>query len=232
MPTGYHVRMHLVPIPAGSFLMGKNGSRTDEAPAHRVEFPAFRAAVSPVTNAEYAAFVAAAGAPPPPFVHEERFADPAQPVVGINWFDAVAFAAWLSERDGITYRLPTEAEREFAALGGLDSGDWPWPGDRHPSASAIDAFTAPHPPTDACANGYGLRCMAENVHEWCSDWYSPTYYAESPGYAPAGPASGQRRVSRGGAWRHSTKVTRINARSSLIPTFRYSDFGFRLYADA
>lgn len=224
--------MNLVPIPGGTFLMGKDGSRPDEAPAHRVELPPFMAAVSPVTNAEYAEFVAATGAPPPPFLIEERFADPEQPVVGINWFDAVAFAKWLSERDGLAYRLPTEAEREFAALGGRDGGDWPWPEARHPIASVIDAYTAPHAPTDACANGYGLRCMAENVHEWCSDWYSPAYYAESPAFAPAGPVSGQRRASRGGSWRHREKVTRINARSSLVPTFRYSDFGFRLYADA
>lgn len=224
--------MHLATIPGGTFLMGKDGSRPEEAPAHRVTLAPFRAAISPVTNAEYAEFVAATGAPPPPFINEERFADPAQPVVGINWFDAVAFAGWLSARDGIAYRLPTEAEREFAALGGLESGDWPWPGERHPIAGAIDAYTAPHPPTEACANGYGLRCMAENVHEWCSDWYSPMYYSVSPEFAPCGPGSGQRKASRGGSWRHREKVTRVNARSSLAPTFRYSDFGFRLYADA
>ena len=224
--------MHLLPIPGGAFLMGKDASRTDEAPAHHVQLPPFRAAVSPVTNVEYAAFVAATGAPPPPFLIEERFADPELPVVGINWFDAIAFAEWLSECDGIAYRLPTEAEREFAALGGLPGGDWPWTGDRHPIAATIDAYTAPHPPADACANGYGLRCMAENVHEWCSDWYSPSYYAGSPPVSPPGPPEGQRRASRGGSWRHREKVTRVNARSSLIPTFRYSDFGFRLYADA
>jgi len=228
--SGTMCGMEFVAIPGGAFLMGKDGSRADEGPVHRVMVPPFRAAISPVTNAEYAEFVAATGALPPPFINEERFADPAQPVVGINWFDAVAFAEWLSERDGVVYRLPTEAEREFAARGGLESLDWPWEGDRHPIAEAIDAFAGPHAPTDACANGYGLRCMAENVHEWCSDWYSPTYYAESPEFAPAGPASGQRKASRGGAWRHREKVTRINARSSLVPAFRYSDFGFRLYA--
>jgi len=74
--------------------------------------------------------------------------------------------------------------------------------------------------------------MAENVHEWCSDWYSPTYYAESPSDNPRGPAAGVRRASRGGAWRHREKTTRINARSSLVPEFRYSDFGFRVCADA
>jgi formylglycine-generating enzyme required for sulfatase activity len=212
--------------------MGNDGSRADEAPQHRVTIAAFRAAPSPVTNAEYAAYIAAAGVAAPPFAHEAQFADPAQPVVGINWFDAVAYCEWLSAATGIPFRLPTEAEREFAALGGRDGGDWPWPGDHHPAADTIDAYAGPHAPLEACANGYGLRCMAENVHEWCSDWYDAHYYAASPEDAPTGPANPTRRRSaRGGAWRHKEKVTRINARSSLDPTFRYSDFGFRLYAD-
>jgi sulfatase modifying factor 1 len=72
--------------------------------------------------------------------------------------------------------------------------------------------------------------MTENVHEWCLDWYDAGYYAVSPTFAPTGPAAGRRKVSRGGAWRHSNKFTRVNARSSLDPSFRYSDFGFRVYA--
>jgi formylglycine-generating enzyme required for sulfatase activity len=87
-------------------------------------------------------------------------------------------------------------------------------------------------PLPECANGYGLFCMAENVHEWCSDWYSATYYAQAPRESPVGPAQGVRRASRGGSWRHREKVTRINARSSIPPEFRYSDYGFRVYADA
>jgi formylglycine-generating enzyme required for sulfatase activity len=222
----------LVPIPGGEFTMGKDGSRADEAPAHRVVIGPFRAAVTPVTNADYATYLAATSATPPPFLGEERFAAPDGPVVGINWFEAIAYCDWLKTQSGTAYRLPTEAEREFAALGGLAGGDWPWPGERHPIAHLIDAMDGPHVPREECANGYGLRCMAENVHEWCSDWYSPAYYAVSPVECPRGPADGKRRVSRGGAWRHKEKVTRINARSSLDPSFRYSDFGFRLYADA
>jgi formylglycine-generating enzyme required for sulfatase activity len=73
--------------------------------------------------------------------------------------------------------------------------------------------------------------MAENVHEWCSDWYSASYYAVSPAHSPPGPRTGDRRASRGGSWRHSVKFTRINARSSIPPAFRYNDYGFRVYSD-
>lgn len=231
MTSTHLIAPELVAIGGGTFLMGKDGSRKDEAPPHEVSIGPFRAAVSPVTNAEYAAFVTATGAPAPPFVGEERFAAPGLPAVGISWFDAVAYCEWLARESGIPFRLPTEAEREFAALGGRDGGDWPWEGERHPIADWIDSRDGPHAPREECANGYGLRCMAENVHEWCSDWYDAGYYAVSPRESPAGPPDGKRRASRGGAWRHRDKTTRINARSSIPPEFRYSDYGFRVYAD-
>jgi formylglycine-generating enzyme required for sulfatase activity len=222
--------MDWVLVPAGLFVMGKDGSRADETPAHKVRVSAFLAAPRPVTNAEYERFRAATGVEAPPFLDEPRFAEADAPVVGINWFDALAYCEWLSAETGGRCRLPTEAEREWAGPGGRE-GDWPWPGDRHPAAARIDAMDGPHVPLAECQNGFGLFCMAENVHEWCSDWYDAGYYAMSPEDNPRGPASGKRRASRGGAWRHREKVTRINARSSLDPGFRYSDFGFRVYAD-
>lgn len=222
----------LANIRGGTFRMGKDGSRPDEAPAHEVTVSPFRAGIRPVSNAEYAAYVAATGAPPPPFLDDERFAAPDGPVVGVNWYDAVAYCAWLAETTGIPFRLSSEAEREFAALGGRIAGDWPWDGDLHPEHARIDAMPGPHVPLAACANGYGLFCMAENVHEWCSDWYGAAYYAESPAIDPVGPGETKRKASRGGSWRHRDKTTRINARSSLAPDFHYSDFGMRVYADA
>jgi formylglycine-generating enzyme required for sulfatase activity len=222
---------NFIDIPGGSFVMGKDDSRKDEGPAHDVTVVAFRAAISPVTNAEYARFVAETGAQPATFSTERKFAEPDQPVVCMNWFDAVAYCEWLGTQTGRRCRLPTEAEREWAARGGIQAGDWPWDGG-HPGAAAVNAFDRPHAPAAICANGYGLRCMAENVHEWCSDWYDAAYYAVSPSLNPQGPCEGVRRASRGGSWRHREKFTRVNARSSLVPTFRYSDFGFRVYADA
>jgi formylglycine-generating enzyme required for sulfatase activity len=218
-------------VPGGTFVMGKADSRADEAPPHAVSVRAVLAAETPVTNRQYAAFRAAASAAEPPFLAEQRFAEPEAPVVGINWFEAVAYCEWLSTTTGRRFRLPTEAEREFAALGGLASSDWPWPGERAGFVAWVNSLEGPHVPSDACANGYGLRCMAENVHEWCLDWYDAAYYASSPADNPGGPETGKRKASRGGSWRHREKTTRINARSSLVPEFRYSDFGFRVYAD-
>jgi formylglycine-generating enzyme required for sulfatase activity len=74
--------------------------------------------------------------------------------------------------------------------------------------------------------------MVDNLHEWCSDWYDAGYYASSPARSPRGPASGRRRASRGGSWRHSVKFNRISARSSLDPSYHYNDYGFRVFADA
>jgi formylglycine-generating enzyme required for sulfatase activity len=225
----------LVLIEGGAFLMGNNRGRADERPAHPVLLAPFRAAVRPLTNAEYAAFVMATGHEPPPFLDDERFSDPALPVVGVSWFDAVAYCEWLIAESGRRYRLPTEAEREYASLGGREQVDWPW-GDKAPSErrelEAVAWLERPHVPSSVCANGYGLLCMADNVHEWCSDWYSADYYASSPEESPAGPAAGRRRVSRGGSWRHQVKFNRLTSRSSLDPSFRYNDYGFRVYTDA
>jgi formylglycine-generating enzyme len=224
----------LVTIPAGSFVMGNDAGRSNERPAHTVAVGAFQAAVRPVSNAEYRAFLAATGYEAPPFIDDARFSDLKQPVVAVSWYDAVAYCRWLTAATGARFRLPAEAEREYAALGGLEGVDWPW-GDETPEAcaerAAIGRLDRPHTPTVACANGFGLLCMADNIHEWCSDWYDAAYYGNSPPEAPAVPASGSRRSSRGGSWRHQIKFTRLSARSSLDPSYRYNDYGFRLYAD-
>lgn len=222
-------------LPGGSFEMGANDRRRDERPAHTVSLAAFRAAERPVTNEQYAAFVEQTTAPSPPFWSQQHFRIPDAPIVGVSWHDAVAYCEWLSGQVGTHFRLPTEAEREYAARGGLDGADWPEPSDAWPDDPArVEVALAEHPhvPLDACRNGFGLYCMADNVHEWCSDWYDRGYYAVSPQISPAGPATGVRRASRGGSWRHRIKFTRVGARSSLSPNYRYNDYGFRIYADA
>ncbi len=207
--------------------MGDEAGRPDERPAHHVWLSAFRIALLPVTNQEYAAFVAATGHEPPRFWEDARFNAPDQPVVGVSWLDAVAYCRWLREATGQPYRLPTEAEREKAARGGVEGWRFPW-GDDPGEAGGRFPQDAPRPAGLSAPNGYGLFDMAYNVHEWCADWYDPDYYRRSPERDPQGPAGGTRRASRGGAWRHQVKVSRCAARSSLDPAFRYNDYSFRV----
>lgn len=218
-------------IPAGSFMMGDDAGRPDERPAHRVTLDKFRLAVLPVTNAGYAQFLEATGCEPPRFWDDSDFNAPQQPVVGVSWFEAVAYCDWLSASLGANYRLPTEAEWERAARGGKEStypwGDEPFDGGggRFKQEATWEVGRAP-------PNPYGLVDVGFNVHEWCSDWYDAGYYAVSPEHDPKGPPSGERRASRGGAWRHLVKVSRCSARSSIPPDYRYNDYGFRVAAGA
>jgi formylglycine-generating enzyme required for sulfatase activity len=151
-------------------------------------------------------------------------------VVGVSWFDALAYCQWLSDTSGRPVRLPTEAERAWAAGGGA-STPYPW-GEAQfpPGASFPDTGPLDQPPRvfSTPANEFGLYHMADGVHEWCSDWYSPDYYRRSPSHDPTGPRTGVRRVSRGGSWRHQIPVTRCAARSSLPPDRRFTDYGFRI----
>jgi len=195
--------------------MGQDDGRDEERPAHRVIVSPFRMARCQVTNADFAAF------------RKFEFADPALPVVSVSWFDAAAYCEWLAAQWKLPVRLPTEAEWEFAARGGFAQRLYPW-GDALPAKQSDRWRDGPEPVGRGEPNGYGLFDMCQNVHEWCSDWYDPGYYAVSPEVDPQGPAQGVRRASKGGAWRHHIKFSRCAARSSIPPDFRYADYGFRV----
>jgi formylglycine-generating enzyme len=217
-----------VAVPGGAFLMGSAGGRPDEQPVHEVEVQPFRVSRTPVTRAQYAPFLEAAGVPAPPWWSDARFAAPDQPVVGITWFEAQAYAEWLSRLCAAHFRLPTEAEWEYAARGGLAQAETAWGGSLPAGEVPEGALAAPWPVARGTANGFGLFDAGTIVHEWCTDWYAPAYYATSPRRDPAGPEEGERRSSRGGSWRHHVRWSPPSARSSLPPEFRYSDYGFRL----
>jgi formylglycine-generating enzyme required for sulfatase activity len=225
------IEIETVLVAAGRFRMGDASGRGDEQPEHEVYVSAFRIALLPVTNEEYGRFVAETGHEPSRFHDDPSFNAPLQPVVGVSWFDAAAYCAWLSERRAARWRLPTEAERERAARGGVEGARYPWGDDAGPDGGRF-AQDAPNVVGQSQTNGYGLFDMGYNVHEWCSDWYGEDYYARSPKRDPKGPPSGKRRASRGGAWRHQIKISRCAARSSLDPSFRYNDYGFRVVREA
>lgn len=211
--------------------MGCARGQENERPCHRVRVDDFALGRFPVVNREYNAFLDSTQTMAPSFLSDPIFSHPEQPVVGVSWDEVMAYCRWLTAITGREIRLPSEAEREYAARGGREGALYPW-GDEAPEArnligcdpeSGGPARVGVNPP-----NGFGLYDMSEGVHEWCADWYDYRYYSYSPEQNPRGPALGERRVSRGGSWRHRLKFSRCAARSSLPPSFKYADYGFRV----
>ena len=180
----------------------------------------FQLGRTPVTNALYAPFLAAGLAPAPPWWNDRAFISPRQPVVGVTWEEAVMYCDWLSAAIGGRWRLPTEAEWEFAACGGLEHPATAW-GDSVPPGEIPDGpLDAPWEAGRGKPNGYGLCDMGTIVHEWCAEWRE----TERPNLP-------KRRSSRGGSWRHAVRWSAPSAQSSLPPDYRYSDYGFRVARD-
>jgi sulfatase modifying factor 1 len=220
----------MIIIRAGEFLMGCDTFANNERPVHRVFVDEFAIGRFAITNREYKSFIEEAGHQVPSGWTDSLFNHPDQPVTGVSWFDATAYCEWLSETSGKIYRLPTEAEWERAARGGLEGNLYTW-GDEPPQLQPSYAelwLSGPERVGLRAPNGFGIHDISENVHEWCADWFDETYYLHSPARNPRGAEIGIRRASRGGSWRHKVKITRVAARSSIPPGFRYSDYGFRV----
>jgi sulfatase modifying factor 1 len=217
-------------IPEGWFLMGSEAGQDNECPVHRVWVDAFQLGAFQVTNSEYAKFLQETGAAQRPSWNDPNLNNPRQPVVSASWFDAMRYCEWLSPYLGKPCRLPTEAEWERAARGGVEGQLYPW-GDEPPQSRPDYASrwkTGPEPVAMQAANGYGLFDIGENIHEWCNDWFDAGYYLHSAERNPQGPETGERKASRGGSWRHHVKISRCAARSSIPPAFQYADYGFRV----
>lgn len=175
------------------------------------------------------------------------------PVVNVTWNDAVAMAKWLSETEGHTYRLPTEAEWEYAARAGTRTryytGDEPqsllkaanvfdadaaqnWPQWRSYALAGHDGFAFTSPVGSFAPNAFGLYDMHGNAWEWTADWYDEHYYANSPVDNPKGPATGVVRVRRGGSWHTWSFYARASYRNWNTPSTRYTLVGMRLLREA
>jgi formylglycine-generating enzyme required for sulfatase activity len=263
-------------IPAGTFRMGSpdedQDAGNDEKPQHEVQIGAFHLGVTEVTRGEFRRFVDESGyrteaekdgkggygwnEEKRTFEYDPKYTwlSPGfkqtddHPVVVVSWNDATAFCEWLSRVEGQTYRLPTEAEWEYACrartttkyfsgddpeslatVGNVADGtakakypEWTW------SIAARDGFVYTAPVGHFQPNRFGLYDMHGNVWEWCRDEYDADYYKKSPRKDPPGPPRSEMGVVRGGGWYYVSRVCRSAARVRFSPENRIYDGGFRV----
>ena len=222
------IGMEFVSIPAGTFTMGgdwdKEQADENELPKHAVTFEsAFYIGKVTVTQSQWAALMD---------INPSQFIGDDLPVETVSHNDAGEFIRRLNETEQTdTYRLPTEAEWEYAARAGSENTYCFGPGrmklpDYAWYKNNSDKQT--HPVGQLRPNDWGLFDMHGNVHEWCSDWYDRNYYAASPGKSPEGPPSGLARVLRGGDWGSDDWYCRCAIRSLSSPDRRSPRVGFRV----
>ncbi len=259
----------MVVIPPGDFEMGSPGSEAgrtdDEGPVHRVNVATFALVRTEITRGQFAAFVkqtgystgdkcsTLAGGKVAESKASWRDTDSAQddshPVVCVNWNDAKAYADWLSLYTGKTYRLPTEAEWEYAARGNSSTARY-WGGNPdsactyanvadktaqaqiHGASSwtvhnCTDGFAYSAPVGSFKANAFGLNDMLGNVWEWTEDSYHGSY-SDAPNDGSTWQGDGAKRVLRGGSWNSGPRDVRAAVRNSYEPGARFGFFGFRL----
>ncbi len=221
-------------IPAGTFQMGSTTGDSDEKPVHPVTLHAFYMDIYEVTNARYQKFVESTGYAQPPLAHNPHFNAPDTPVVQVNWRDAAAYAAWANKR------LPTEAEWEYAARGGLVGKRYP-NGDiiTHADAnlagiSGTDKWKWTAPVGSFLSNGYHIYDMAGNVWEWCFDEYNSEFYSlstqDNPRFGEEDtPDRENFRILRGGGWGGAPEDLRVADRWYHLSSG--STIGFRCVKD-
>jgi formylglycine-generating enzyme required for sulfatase activity len=221
------IGMKLVLIPAGEFLMGspegENGRHYFAGPQHRVKITKeFYMGTTEVTQAQWKVIM---GYNPSDFIGDDL------PVESVSWDECQTFLKILSAKEGKKYRLPTEAEWEYACRAGSPTkyyfgenyeklDEYGWYGENS------DGTT--HPVGGKRPNAWGLYDMHGNVDERCQDFFGKDYYKNSPAANPTGPESGESRVDRGGCWRDIPRSCGSASRNSVLPDIRRNYLGFRV----
>jgi serine/threonine-protein kinase len=220
----------MIMVPAGHFWMGsrmEESKNESEKPRHRVQLATYYIDKCPVTNQAYRRFVKETGYPEPPCWADPQFNHPLQPVVGVSWHDAAAYAKWANKR------LPSEAEWEKAARG-AEGFIYPWGNQFVPGKANVDFATNQTSQVGQFPGGsssYGCLDLIGNVWEWCEDWFDEKYYASSPPQTPTGPKKGQKKVIRGGAWDTISFNCRNAFRFFADPAVKAHNIGFRCVVD-
>jgi formylglycine-generating enzyme len=232
-------------LQGNTFKMGLRGQSMDEKPVHDVKLDNFWVSKFEVTVAEWKEYCNATKKVMP------RLPDwgwqDNEPIVGISWYDAIDYCNWLSSKSSLApcyrksgnevewiktangYRLPTEAEWEFAARGGKLTKNFTYSGSEDPKSTGWyneNSDNKPHKVGTKIPNEMGVFDMSGNVREWCWDWYDETYYRFSPKENPSGPESGRTKVSRGGSW--LTNDISVTIRISNTPDVNPLDCGIRI----
>jgi formylglycine-generating enzyme required for sulfatase activity len=218
------VSFKMMPVEGGTFTMGATSEQTllfeqpedDEKPTHQVTLSSYMIGETEVTQGLWKAVM---GSNPSYFKGDNL------PVEDVSWDDCQEFINKLNELTGKTFRLPTEAEWEFAARGGNKSNHTQYAGSSN-SGSVAWYGDKTHDVAKKTPNELGLYDMSGNVMEWCQDWYGG--YSSSAQTNPQGPSSGSYRVLRGGSWFNIARDCRVSGRYSYYPSDRYSYFGLRL----
>ena len=223
--TARNLKIEMIAVQGGTFTMGcasEQGSdcRDNEQPAHQVTVSDFYIGKYEVTQAQWKAVMGS---------NPSKFKGDNFPVEQVSWNDVQAFINRLNEQTGKQYRLPTEAEWEFAARGGSNSRNYKYSGGH--TIGAIAWYTdnsgiATHAVGTKSPNELGIYDMSGNVYEWCGDWYGD--YSSAAQRDPEGPSSGSYRVIRGGSWGRDARSCRVSHRGSDYPGYRGNIVGFRV----
>ncbi len=212
-------------VEGGTFQMGATSEQgsdadRDEKPVHSVTLSDYYIGETEVTQALWKAVM---GSNPSNFKGDNL------PVEQVSWNDCQKFIRKLNQKTGKNFRLPTEAEWEYAARGGKKSKGYKYAGSNSIGNIAwydVNSGSKTHPVKGKAANELGLYDMSGNVWEWCQDWYRD--YSSGSLSNPTGPSTGSYRVLRGGGWRNRARICRVSNRDSSLPDYRSGSYGFRL----